>query len=66
MLDADSLEDQDRSNRYRYEQLMEYFECDVKALYYHGGKSFLTKTNEGDQENLYMHVLRYYIPIIVL
>ena len=36
--------------RYKYEQSILQFETNVKTFYYHSGKSFLTKTIEGDQD----------------
>ena len=60
----DSTHDKDVKQK-KYEEDICKFESNVKLLYHYGGKSFLTKTVIGDQENLYMHVLRYYMPIIV-
>ena len=55
----------EQERREWYELKIQKFERNVKCFYLHGAKSLLTKSIIGDQENFYMHVLRYYIPTIV-
>ena len=40
------------------------FEEAVKTFYEFGSTTLLTKTRSGDEETFYMHVLRFYIPVI--
>ena len=45
-----------------YIMKMRFFEQNVKKFYNIGAYKFLTKKFVGDQENLYSHVLRFYMP----
>jgi len=41
------------------------FRSGAKKFYEYGAETFLTKTTKGDQEKIYIHTLRYYLPYIV-
>ena len=45
-----------------YIMKMHFFEQNVKKFYKVGAHTFLSKKFVGDEENLYSHVLRFYMP----
>ena len=45
-----------------YIMKMRFFEQNAKKFYNIGAYTFLTKKFVGDQENVYSHVLRFYMP----
>ena len=45
-----------------YPSQLDLFELNIKSFYKLGGKSFMSKLEEGDDETYYLHALRYYIP----
>ena len=53
------------SNNSEYEQNISVFKHNVQIFYQKGADSFLTKSETGDSETFYMHVLRFYLPTIV-